>query len=118
MLKYRLSKEEQGIVDRAAAIIETAQERARTARTSRTSAVKRLQVSGLMEMAERGIVAFAKMDGCTRVMFFEPRATWNARDLGTKHLTVFDLDKGDFRKVNLETVTNIEIGDTLYKVID
>jgi hypothetical protein len=118
MLKYRLSREEQAIVDQASRIIQKAQDRLDQ---RRKVLVQRLQVAGLMEQIDHGIVTFVKNNGETRVMRFEPRDIWTEDGLNTVYLTVFDREKSyygsRFRKVNLETVTRIETSEAVYQVI-
>ncbi|MHA2065311.1 MAG: hypothetical protein ACXABY_13125 [Candidatus Thorarchaeota archaeon] len=82
----------------------------------RTAVIKRVQLSGLMELAKRGVVTFIKINGDIRVMEFEPRHIWDPKDLHTKYLTVYDLRVNDFRKVNLETVIEVEVENVIYKV--
>jgi hypothetical protein len=109
---------EDSIILQAAEIIKERQKAEKRERlTLKRRIVKRVQLSGLMEKVEKGVVTFTKLNRQTRVMHFEPRDVWNKRDLETQFLTVFDLEKGDFRKVNLETVTEVRTDDTVYQVI-
>jgi hypothetical protein len=111
MSKFTLFEEEQ--ILKAAKAIEAARVREKG---KRIAIIKRVQLSGLMELAKRGVVTFVKINGDMRVMEFEPRHIWDTKDLHTKYLTVYDFGVNDFRKVNLETVTEVEVEDVIYKV--
>ena len=109
----KLTRKEELIIAEAAAIIQ----RKNAVKIVRT---KRAQVSGLMERLKVGTVTFIKLNGNFRNLEFERSEQGTSKrdlDLGTKYLTVFDTEKGEFRKVNLETVLEIKANGVLYKVV-
>ena len=113
MLGY--NQKEKEILEAAAMIIEKRQA-AKKDKTKRT--IKRVHVSGLLAYIRTGIVTFTKVNKSVRVMHFEYNVNYDGvQDVHTRYLTVWDIEKGDYRKVNLETISEIETADTLYNVL-
>jgi len=71
----------------------------------------------LMERLITGTATFVTVDRATRVMEFDMSPVRDLdSELMTKFMTVYDLGKRDFRKVNLGTLRQIETPTRIYKI--